>query len=175
MSVGMIHVYTGEGKGKTTAALGLAIRARGHGFRVCYISFHKDPNRWRSGEQKILDKAGIKIFSCSKEHPCFSKGVKRKQIREKCLRALDLIYSVFKKNNYDLLILDEILITVRDKYLKESEVLKLLNSKPKYMELVLTGRGATKRIIKKADLVSLISEVKHYYRAGLGARKGIEF
>lgn len=172
---GLIQVYTGEGKGKTTAALGLACRARGRGLKVCYVCFHKEPKKWGYGEQRILKKLGIKVKGLAKKHPRFFSGISTREIRKDCLKGLECIKGIIQKNKYDMLILDEILISLRDGFLKEEEILGILASKPKDLELVLTGRGASQKIIEKADLVSEIKKIKHPYDTGIKGRKGIEF
>ncbi|MFH1460211.1 MAG: cob(I)yrinic acid a,c-diamide adenosyltransferase [Candidatus Omnitrophota bacterium] len=172
---GLIQIYTGEGKGKTTAAMGLALRAYAQGLCVMYISFHKDPKFYYGGEQKILKKLGIFVKCFAKSHPFCSVKNKTKASRYECLKAIQYIRKIFKKNKVNLLILDELNITVRDGFLKEDEVLHLLNEKPEGLELVLTGRGATKKMIRQADLVSHIKEIKHPFKKGIKARRGIEF
>jgi len=172
---GLIQVYTGEGKGKTTSAVGLAVRARGHNLGVCYVHFHKDPQKWGYGEHKILKKLGIRIYGFAKKHPHFYKNAGREEIREECLKGLRFIKRVYQENKYDVLILDEILISLRDGFLKEEEVIEILESKPKNLELILTGRGATEKIIKNADLVSEIKKIKHPYDTGIKRREGIEY
>ena len=172
---GFIQVYTGNGKGKTTAAVGLACRARGHGLKVCYISFHKDPKKWGCGEDKVLKKLGIAVFGFAKKHPCFDRNTDPGDIRRECLKGVQFIEKVYREKRYDILILDEINISVREGFLKENEVLDLLERKPENLELVLTGRNAARKIIKKADLVSEIRKIKHPYDLGLKGRKGIEY
>jgi len=174
---GLIHIYTGPGKGKTTAAVGLAVRANAHGMRVCYMSLHKNPKYYKTGEQKNLKKLGISVKCFARDHPLCSvkKGVSHKLLCDDCLEGVKFIRKIFKDEKYDLLIIDEINICVRDRFLEEKDVLELMDLKPKNMELVLTGRGATKKMIKKADLVSFIIEVKHAYNQGIAVRKGIEY
>jgi len=170
---GLIQIYTGKGKGKTTAAIGLACRARGHNLKVCYIYFHK--NSKKSGEQRMLKKLGIETFGFAKKHPFFYKNVNKSKVRQECLDALEFIKKIYQRNKYDILILDEIFISLRDGFLTEKELLEILNLKPKNLELVLTGRGATKRVIEKAALVSEIKKLKHPYDLGIQGRKGIEY
>ena len=172
---GLIQVYTGDGKGKTTAAVGLACRARGQGLKVCYVYFHKDPEKWGYGELKILEKLGVTVKGFAKKHPHFYKKVTPKDVRKKCLEGLKFVKKVYEENEYDILILDEIIISLRDGFLKEKEILDALSSKPEKLELILTGRDATKKIIKKADLVSEIKKIKHPYDSGMKGRKGIEY
>jgi cob(I)alamin adenosyltransferase len=175
MEKGLIQVYTGDGKGKTTAAIGLAVRARGHGLNVGYIYFHKEPEDWDYGEHKILEELGVKVFGFAKKHPYFFKDVTTDEIRQECLGGLEFIKRLYQENRYDMLILDEINISVRDRFLKEEEVLEVMEKKPEGLELILTGRGATQRIIEKADLVSRIEEIKHPYSLRVQRRKGIEY
>ncbi|MDI6782076.1 MAG: cob(I)yrinic acid a,c-diamide adenosyltransferase [bacterium] len=172
---GLIQVYTGDGKGKTTAAVGLAIRARAHNLRVGYIYFHKEPERRGDTEHRVLTGLGVDIFGFAKKHPHFFKGVTADEIRQECLEGLQFIKSVYQEDRYDLLILDEINISMRDGFLKEEEVLEILKAKPDGLELVLTGRGATQGIIDCADMVSEIKAVKHPYDMGIQHRKGIEY
>lgn len=172
---GLIQIYTGDGKGKTTAAVGLSIRAISHGLRVCYIFFHKDPERWGYGELKILQKLGIDVFGFAKKHPHFFENVNDEDMREECLEALNFIRNISQQNEYDILILDEINISLRDGFLKEEEVLHLLNSKPENLEIVLTGRGCPMKLIEKADLVSEIKNIKHPFDKGIKGREGIEY
>lgn len=172
---GLIEIYTGDGKGKTTAAVGLAIRAIGHNLKVCYIYFHKDPEKWKYGEIKVLKKLGIDIFGFAKKHPHFYKNVSKMSMRKECLKGLEFIKKIYNENKYDILILDEINISIRDGFLDEKEVVEILNTKPTNLEIVLTGRGAPNKIIEKADLVSEIKEIKHPYKVGIKRRKGIEY
>lgn len=172
---GLIQVYTGEGKGKTSAAVGLCIRAIACKMKIIYIYFHKEPKRWSYGEHKILKKLGVKIFGFAQMHPYFHKGRDKNEMRKDCLKALEFIKKVYKEDKYGLLVLDEVLISLRDGFLKEGEVLEILKLKPKKLELVLTGRGVTKGIIEKADLVSEIKKVKHPFDAGVKSRRGIEY
>jgi cob(I)alamin adenosyltransferase len=173
MKKGLIEVYTGDGKGKTTAAVGLAVRALGRGLRVCYISFHKVPGV--SGELKILRKLGAGIFHFAPWHPSFRKGAGAERIRKECLAGLKFIEKAFARKKYDLVIIDEINISLRDGFLKEEEVGKIIRKKPAGMELVITGRGAPGFLLKAADLVSEIKKIKQPFDSGVKARKGIEY
>jgi cob(I)alamin adenosyltransferase len=174
MEKGLIEVYTGDGKGKTTAVIGLACRAIGHNLKVCFIYFHKNPERWGYGEFKILEKIGVDIFGFVKEHPHFDK-VEKEKLREECLKGIEFIKKIYKEKKYDVIICDEILISLRDGFLNEEEIIKIMEEKPKNVELVLTGRYITEKIIEKADLVSEIKKIKHPYDKGIKSREGIEF
>ena len=172
---GLVQVYTGNGKGKTTAAIGLAIRARSHGLAVCYVYFHKDPKKWGYTEHRLLKKVGISVFGFARHHPFCDKKVKKEYIRKECLKGVEFIKKIYDRKKVDLLILDEINISLRDKFLTIKEVMLLLKHKPENLELVLTGRGAPTQLIKAADLVSRIQLVKHPYQRGVKQREGIEY
>jgi len=172
---GLIQVYTGDGKGKTTAAAGLAVRARAHGLKVCFVYFHKDAGQRGPGEQAVLERLGVDVSGFAKRLPRFHEGVDPGEVRRGCLEGLDFIMKIFREKKYDVLILDEINISLRDGFLKEGEVLEILDSKPENMELILTGRSAVDKIIEKADLVSEIKNVKHPYTLGTEGRRGIEY
>ena len=172
---GLIQVYTGDGKGKSTAAIGQAARAAGHGFKVGFVSFFKDPEVFGYGEYKSLQKLGIKTFLFARKHPHFYKELNLAEVCKECSKGLEFIKELFQDQSWDMLVLDEIDIALRDGFLKEEEILFLLETKPERLELILTGRGATEKIIKKADLVSEIKEVKHPHSLGIESREGIEY
>jgi len=172
---GLIQVYTGDGKGKSTAAIGQAVRAAGHNFKVGYVSFFKDPGVFGYGEHDPLQKLGIKTFLFAKKHPHFYKKISLDEVKGECFKGIEFIKELFKDQSWDMLVLDEINIAVRDGFLKEDEILSLLETKPERLELILTGRGATEGIIKEADLVSEVKEVKHPYNQGMQRREGIEY
>lgn len=169
---GLIHVYTGSGKGKTSASVGLAARAISHNFKVCYIHFHKG---LKEGEDKILSKLGCDVFYFAKKHPHFDKNVQYEEIRKECLKGLEFIKEIYKENKYNLLILDEINISLKDGFVKEDEIKEILELKPKNLELVLTGRGFPESLIEKVDYVSEIKNIKHPHNKGIEERKGIEY
>jgi cob(I)alamin adenosyltransferase len=172
---GLIQVYTGDGKGKTTAAVGMAVRAIGQGLKIIFIQFFKDPKRFGYGETKVLKKLPhCQVFNFAPKHPHFFR-VSPEEIKKELNIGMKLIEEIFIKKNCDLLILDEIIIALRDSFLKEEELLKLLKKKPNNMEVILTGRGAPKRLIESADLVSEVKKIKHPYDRGMKGRKGIEF
>jgi cob(I)alamin adenosyltransferase len=172
---GLIHIYTGNGKGKTTAAIGLAIRAVGHGFKVAYVYFHKDPNRWGYGEHKILRKIGVDVSGFARQHPHFYKKLNPNMVRKECLKGLRYIEALYDSNKYDVIILDEIIISLRDGFLDKGEVMKIMKTKPKGLELVLTGRSAKGEVVRCADLVSKTEKIKHPYDSGVQKRIGIEY
>jgi len=175
MKKGLVHIYTGTGKGKTTCAVGLAARALGHGFKVTYCYFLKEPELYGYHEIDSLKKLGATIFGLSDGHPHFSKEDKTEKLRRQMVEALVFLTGYLQTTPTDLLIMDEILIAIRDGFLEEDVLLDFINKKPESTELVLTGRGATDRLIELADYVSEINKVKHPYDQGLLSRKGVEF
>lgn len=172
---GLIQIYTGDGKGKTTAAVGLAVRMVGHGFKVCYLYFHKDPYKWGYSEHAVLKRIGVDVFGFAGKHPFCDKKANYDEIRQSCLRGIDFVRNLYLQNKYRLLILDEINISLRDGFLKMEEVAPLLMGKPVDLEIVLTGRGAPVELIELADLVSNIQKIRHPYEKGVRRRKGIEY
>jgi len=174
MKKGLVHIYTGKGKGKTSAAVGLAVRAIAHGFKILYANFNKGDS-FVNTETEILKKLGAVIRVCACSHPDFTPGVSLKRHAEKTREALNMINDLIKKETFDLLVLDEILISVRDGFIEEEIVLDFIRKKPSNLELVLTGRGATGKLTGIADYVSEIDKIKHPFDQGISAREGIEF
>ena len=167
----MIQVYTGNGKGKTTAALGLALRAAGAGFRVYIIQFIKGR---RYSELAALKKIkNITLVQCGRG--CFIKDKPQPKDIVLARAGLAKLKQVIAKKCYRLIILDEINVAMKMGLLEIEEVLNIIRKVPRGIELVLTGRYAPPGILKIADLVSDIREAKHYYQKGTKARKGIEF
>lgn len=174
----MVHIYTGDGKGKTTAALGLAMRAIGHGFKVFMVQFLKNSDIMGEpyGEIKVLNK-----FQGALTIKSFGKGgwIKRGQTTQEdknlVSRATKTAKSAIKDPSYKLVILDEIFLAHYFELLSIEEILEIIDSKPIEKELVLTGRNAPQEIIGRADLVTEMRSIKHYYDKGVKARKGIEF
>ena len=172
---GLVQVYTGIGKGKTTAAVGLSCRSQGHNLKTCWVQFHKEPSRWNSGEYKILKSIGVEVFNFASKHPHFYKNISVFDVREECLKGIKFIRDIYRNKDCRLLVCDEILVSLSGGFLYEDEILSLIEDKPANLELVLTGRGATRKIIQQADLVSVINKKKHPYDSGVPARKGIEY
>jgi cob(I)alamin adenosyltransferase len=168
---GMIHIYTGSGKGKTTAALGLAMRAVGHDFKVAIIHFMKI---WDYGEVKSLKKLEIDLFRYGTTELIDPKNPSPIDF-EQAGKAISKAEELIENGNYDILILDEINVALDFNLIPMERVINLLNKKPDSLELVLTGRKCPEELIDKADLVSVIDEIKHPYQKGIEARKGIEF
>lgn len=175
MKKGLILIYTGNGKGKTTAALGQALRARGHGIKVCWISFFKDYSRIYTGEAKMLKKIGVKLYSFAPRHPHFFKSEPRDRITKECDSAVECVRKILGCRQCGMLVLDELNIALRDRYLKVDDVVSILKSLKGNVDVVITGRGAPKKLREYADTVSNIKELKHHYRKGVKGRKGIEY
>ena len=171
---GLIVITTGQGKGKTTAALGMAIRTLGHKQKVAIIQFIK--GGWEPGEALALKIFGDKL----KFHACGEGFTWETQDRNK---DIDLVksswakaLSYIKDQNYKLIILDEIIVAIKLGYINEEEIIKGINLRPKLTHVVLTGRGATKKLIDSADLVTEMKLIHHPFREqGVKAQKGIEY
>ncbi len=173
---GLIHVYTGGGKGKTTAAVGLAARAVGGGLKVCYVSFHKRPDIFGYKEMQSLTKLGVEVINRAQGHPHLDTTMDCTIIANETLEAVAEIKQMVIDNKYDMLILDEILISVRDKFLQEQVLIDFIESKPANLELVLTGRNATEKVMEMAHYVTFMDCKKHPYETmGIESRLGIEF
>lgn len=169
---GLVQVYTGNGKGKTTAALGLGLRAAGHGLKVHMIQFMKGGGPY--GEHAAAERlAPWLTISPTGRAGWVKKGVPEPEDRREAQRALELARQTLSAD-YDLVILDEANGAVDFGLIAVEELLALIAVKPPEVELVLTGRNAHERIMEAADLVSEMREVKHYYRQGIGFRSGIE-
>ena len=166
-----IHVYTGNGKGKTTAAFGLAMRASGRGKNVCIIQFMKPDKGY--GEQISARKLGIEVYAFGRDKFVNKKNPAKEDI-ERAKNALKFVRQKLKED-YDLIVLDEINVAIDFNLISLDEVLKLIELLPKRTELVLTGRYAKEEIIEMADLVTEMREIKHYYTKGVIAREGIEY
>ncbi len=172
-TIGTIQVYTGNGKGKTTASLGLAMRALGHGQNVCMIQFMKGSTKY--GEIRFAKKTpGLTVIQSGRR--CFvgRDNPDPKDIRM-AERGLAKARETVLGGKYDLVILDEVNVALDYKLINIDDVLAILKKKPKKVELVLTGRAAPKEIIDLADLVSEVKEIKHHWRKGVKARPGVEF
>lgn len=174
-TTGLIHIYTGDGKGKTTSAIGLACRALGGGLQVLYASFHKRPELFGYTEMESLRELGATVLNFAKGHPHLDTSITRKQMEQEVRMGLKTLSDRIAGEHFDLLILDEILISVRDQFIPEAILLDFIAQRPAQLELVLTGRAATEEVMKRADYVSHIQKIKHPYDRGVISRKGIEF
>ena len=170
---GLVQVYTGDAKGKTTASVGLAVRAAGAGLRVAFVQFVKGGDR--SSELGLLERVGVRV-----ERPAErTTGLLGGGIHDDDRAAADEAWSIAKDalsgDRYDLVVLDEINVAMRYGLVETDDVLAVLDARYPTVEVVLTGRGAPGPIIERADLVTEMTLVKHPFDRGIDARKGIEF
>jgi cob(I)alamin adenosyltransferase len=168
---GYIHVYTGDGKGKTTAALGLALRAAGAGFQVFIIQFMK---RGDYSEIKALERFGDRITVEQYGLGRFIRGYPDPEDIASARQGLERVREVFSAERHQLVILDEANVASACGMFSPVDLLDLINTRPEGIEVVLTGRNAAPEIIARADLVTEMKMVKHYYQQGVAARTGIE-
>jgi len=170
---GLLLVFTGDGKGKTTSALGLAFRAIGHGFPVCMIQFVK--GSWKYGELET-----VKHFDNLMEMHVMGRGFTwqsddlDKDIQA-ARQAWDFAVQTIKENRHRLIILDELTYLMTYNMLQEKDVLDVLGNRPPGMHIAVTGRDATKGLVDLADLVTEMKNIKHAFENGIKAQRGIEF
>ncbi len=169
---GCVQVYTGNGKGKTTAALGLSLRALGRGLKVCFFQFIKGGGPY--GEQMLSEQLGDGFTIIQTGKPGWVNTKDITEDRHLAQQALEQARQLLVSGRYDLFVCDEINGAVGFGLIDVEQVLELMAVKPSNVELVLTGRNADERVIEAADLVTEMREIKHYYKAGVGAREGIE-
>ncbi len=175
---GYIQVYTGNGKGKTTASLGLAMRALGRCWKVLIIMFTKggddygELNSFMNLSPSIKD--NLKIVQAGLDRIVYKNNETEDDVRE-IKKGWELAKKAIKNDEYQLIILDEANIAIDMGILDVDEVVDVLKNKPEEMEIVLTGRNAHPKIVEIAHLVSEIKPVKHYWDTGIAARKGIEY
>lgn len=173
ISHGYVQIYTGEGKGKTTAALGLALRAVGRGLTVVMIQFLKGDTE--TGERNAAQNIkGLRILPMGRAGFVTQRS-DREQDGQLARGAIEEAKRTLEARECDVLILDEVNVAVALGLVDESDVLNLLDLRPQTMELVLTGRGAPQSFIERAHLVTTMQCTKHYFGEGLKARKGIEY
>jgi len=173
---GLLVVITGNGKGKTTSALGIAVRACGHNMRVCIIQFMK-------GDLYAGERDGIKKMNCQVELIPTGKGFcgiqgnpySHEEHRKNAQDAIQLAHQKIESGRFDILILDEINNALKLKLVDLEQVLEIIQRKPPLMHLVLTGRDAHPQVIEMADTVSEINEIKHAYRKGIEPQPGIDY
>lgn len=170
MEKGYIQVYTGNGKGKTTAALGLSLRSLCAGNRVFFGQFMKGQDYSELAAPRFLERLTMEQFGT----PEFVKGKPSEEDVKKAERGLRRMQEVLESGDYDLVVFDEINTTLFFHILEIEDVLAVLDRKPEKTEVVLTGRYAPQELIDRADLVTEMKEIKHYYNAGVMARVGVE-
>ncbi len=174
-SQGLVIVYTGEGKGKTTAALGLALRAAGYKRKVLIVQFSKN---WFTGELESVKKlrpyvkmvqGGLGFVKIFDDHAPFESHVKAARA------TFDYIYKEALSDKWDVIVADEIVGSVSGKLLKNEALERLIKNKPKKLDLVLTGHHGKKSLFKLADLVTEMVQIKHPFQKGILAKEGVDF
>jgi cob(I)alamin adenosyltransferase len=168
---GYVHVYTGNGKGKTTAAIGLAIRAAGAGMRVFIAQFVKGMHY---SELDSLDRYADRITLKQYGRECFIEKEPEEEDIQAARKGLEEVKGILASGDYQMVILDEANIATRYNLFSPDELIEVVRSKPEAVELVITGRNADPKVVALADLVTEMKEIKHYYRRGVKARAGIE-
>ena len=172
---GYIQIYTGNGKGKTTAALGQALRAVGRECKVYMVQFLKS---FETGELLSAPRLEpyFKIFRFEKKRNFFwlLNDDEKAELKQEIERAVEFVKGVVRRNECDILILDEILGALRNGLVELDEIKGILSMKPSSLEIILTGRDAPQELIDLADLVTEMREVKHYFKKGVESRTGIE-
>lgn len=172
---GLVILYTGEGKGKTTAALGLVLRAVGYRKKCLIVQFGKI---WFTGEVEGVKKLApfVKLIQGGKGFvKILGDKLPLKEHKKAAADTLDMLKRAVKSNKWDIVVADEIVGAVSSKLLPLTEVVTLVTDKPKGLDLILTGHHAPKRLIEMADLVTEMKEVKHPYQQGILAKRGIDF
>ena len=172
LSQGCVQIYTGNGKGKTTAALGLSLRAVGRGMRVCFFQFIKGGGPY--GEQLAAERLAPLMTIIQTGKPGWVNTKDITEDRRAAQQAFQKACELLASGQYDLFVCDEILGALGFGLLDLEQIVELIALKPDTVELVLTGRGAPEQLVAAADLVTEMREVKHYYQAGVPARVGIE-
>jgi cob(I)alamin adenosyltransferase len=170
----LVILHTGNGKGKTTAALGTAFRAMGHGWRVCMVQFIK--GKWKPGEVRMASKLApdqFEIIPMGEGFTWESDNLQKDKVTAQ--RAWEIAKEKLLSGNYQLVILDEITYTITYKFLDLDDVVDAIRKRPSNVNVIMTGRGAHPTLIELADLVSEVHEVKHPYRQGILAQVGIEY
>ncbi|MGL5066699.1 MAG: cob(I)yrinic acid a,c-diamide adenosyltransferase [Sarcina sp.] len=172
---GYTQVYTGDGKGKTTAAMGLAFRAAGDNMKVNIIQLLK---AWKTGELVSIDKIDnidLFRFQTTKKFTWDLNEEEMIQYKKETREAYFFALECLRERKCDILILDEIMGAYHGEFITEEEIVALIDLKPSNMELVLTGRNVPKKVAEKADLITEMKPIKHYMDKGVNARLGIEF
>jgi len=173
---GLLIVYTGDGKGKTTAALGMALRAAGYGWKIAIVQFIK--GSWKYGELKSIPRLAPEIelhVAGSGFVGIVDDTLPREEHKKAAQEALRLAQQIVSDNRHRLVILDELNIATDLGLVTIQQLLELVDSKPAAQHLVITGRNAAPALIERADLVTEMKEIKHPYQKGLLAQKGIDF
>lgn len=170
MEKGHVQVYTGDGKGKTTAALGLSLRAVCCGKRVFFAQFMKGMDYSELKADQLLDLLTIKQYG----RDCFVYNEASQEDVEKAKAGLEEVKKILWEGLYDVVVLDEINIAFYYQLFHVNDMIEILKKRKPHVEVIMTGRNAPKEMIEFADLVTEMKEIKHYYQKGVKARRGIE-
>ena len=171
---GLIHVYTGDGKGKTTASIGLGIRAVGREFKVVMVQFLKSSD---TGELKTIEKLeNFEVHRFERPRGFFwtLNEIEKQELQEDMQKAIDFVKERLELGDCDMLILDEVMGSIKNNLVDVDMLVKILKNRKPHIEVILTGRNAPDEIIEIADYISEIRPIKHPFEKGIPARKGIE-
>jgi len=173
---GYVQIYTGNGKGKTTAAVGLATRAAGNGYNVFMVQFLKGS---KTGEIEAAKKMApfFNIFRFEKKRGFFwtLNSEEKSELKVEVQKAYEFCMEALQEQKCDILIMDEVMGALNNELISEKQLLELIDRKPDNIELILTGRDAPTAVIDKANLVTEMKDIKHYFKEGVQSREGIEF
>ena len=172
MARGLVHIYCGDGKGRTTASIGLSLRAAGAGLRVLYVQFFKDGS---SSEFRLLEQAGVTFLRPAKKFGFYRTLPPQQREEARAFYTEHFRTAAAMAGDFDLLVLDEAMSACRTGVVPEEEVLAFLQSRPERLEVVLTGRDPSQALFDAADYVTEMCKRKHPFDRGIPARRGIEF
>lgn len=176
LNKGYIQIYTGNGKGKTTAAVGLATRAAGNKFRVCMVQFLKSGVTGELESAKLMAPYfTIHRFERPRGFFWTLNDQEKLELKEDIQEAYKFCIKQLEEGNCDILIMDEIMGTLSNGLITEEQLIELIDKKPDDVELIMTGRNVPESIMQRANLVTEMKDIKHYFNEGVPARKGIEF
>ena len=171
----LVHIYTGEGKGKTTASIGLAVRAAGAGMKVLFVQFFKEDSA-PSGEKEVLKAVGVELVRSNCRHPLFTGArTDLEAVRASVVGTYEAAKEKLMSGGYNLAVFDEIMSAINGGWIKIDDILSFLDSRPSSLEVVLTGRNAPVELMQSADYVTEMLKIKHPFDNGVQARKGIEY
>lgn len=171
----LVHIYTGEGKGKTTASIGLAVRAAGQGMKVLFVQFFKEDSA-PSGEKEVLKAVGVDLVRSNCRHPLFTGArTDLEAVRASVVGTYEAAKEKLMQGGWGLVVFDEIMSAINGGWIKTDDILSFLDSRPDDLEVVLTGRNAPVELMQSADYVTEMLKIKHPFDHGVQARKGIEY
>lgn len=173
---GLLIVYTGEGKGKTTAALGSALRALGHGWKGCMVQFIK--GAWECGEMASIARLGDRFElhqAGAGFYQILNDNLPKEVHHEAAAKAVELIIEKLQSEEYDLVIADELNVAYKVGLIDEAAFRRVLKARPGHVHLIITGRGAPSFLKEKADIITEMKEIKHHYQKGIEAQPGIDY